>query len=101
MFQLLKLELLFEILLFGYISRYRGQLFGLGDNHTKYKGKYNGNSSSGSSLIPSGQNGHGSMSMQMAHGVHYPQGALQHQQMYMGYAVSAAGDDSINMQEGY
>ena len=70
----------------------------MGDNHTKYKGKYNSNSSSGSSAISSGgQNS--SMPMQITHGVHYPQGNMQ-QQLYMGYQISN-GDESINMQEGY
>ena len=72
----------------------------MGDNHTKYKGKYNSNSSSGSSALSSGgQNSISSMPMQITHGVHYPQGNMQ-QQLYMGYQISN-GDESINMQEGY
>lgn len=75
-------------------KKFRGQLFGLGDNHTKYKGKYNSNSNSG---VFSPAN------MQISNGVHYPAqtGTLQ---QYMGYSIGSSGnlmDESMTMQEGY
>ena len=79
--------------------RFRGQLFGLGDNHTKYKGKFSGSSGSASAMVSSG---HGGMTMQLSHGVHYPQGMQQQsQQMYMSYSMSGASIDEMGLQEGY
>jgi CCR4-NOT transcription complex subunit 7/8 len=59
-------------------SKFRGELYGLGSNHTKYKSKHYGNSNNNS------QNGGGPVMMQTAPGVHfgntahalYPMGSL-------------------------
>jgi len=66
-------------------SKYRGELFGLGSNHTKYKSRGssyaaagtggNGGSSAG---LGGGQHGGHSQQVQYNASVHYPQGALHH-----------------------
>ena len=76
-------------------------MFGLGDNHTKYKGKYSNGSGSASALVGSGQ--HGGIAMQLSHGVHYPQGMQQQQsQIFMPYSMSGGTIDEMGLQqEGY
>ena len=63
-------------------SKYRGELFGLGSNHTKYKSRPYGSSNAGSGSANGGSgglSGHGhSQQVQYNAAVHYPQGPLHH-----------------------
>ena len=67
-------------------AKYRGELFGLGSNHTKYKNRPYSSSTAGSvsSGNVNGGNGgalpgqHHSQQVQYNSAVHYPQGPLHH-----------------------
>lgn len=52
--------------------RFKGELFGLGSNHTKYKSKTYGQSN--------GSNGNGAQQLQYSTSVHYPVGMNGHNQ---------------------
>ena len=77
-------------------SKYRGELFGLGSNHTKFKSRdrgsstFGGGSNGGSSGGLSGGHGH-SQQVQYNSSVHYPQGGMHH--------VSSGGGFSMYPEE--
>jgi len=83
-------------------SKFRGELFGLGSNHTKYKGKgYAGSNESGA------QNGRGQQQMAYSGQIHYPSNSTaQQMQQHLSngsYGIASGGhmyqDDGMGMNE--
>ena len=91
-------------------SKFRGELFGLGTNHTKYKGKYNGSNNELSSQKwdnvsqRSAAGAGGGQQMQLSGQVHYPNNSTaQQMQQHLangGYGISSGGGNHLYQDDG-